>query len=89
LYVPELRRSEIEHEMPSDESMDMHEPLSYLAKGIRANPANTAGMPMTTPEKVAVPPKYSAYPFDDETTMKKDNYEEHHEYLFQYPTQAG
>lgn len=30
---------------------------------------------MTIPEKVAFPPKYSAYLFDDETTMKNDIYE--------------
>jgi hypothetical protein len=32
-------------------------------------------MPMIIPEKVAFPPKYSAYLFDDETTMKNEIYE--------------
>lgn len=37
---------------------------------------------MTIPEKVAVPPKYSAYLFDDETTMKNETYEGCCERLF-------
>lgn len=52
-------------------------PLSYLVKGIKVSPANAAGIPMTTPEKVAFPPKYSAYLSDDEMMMKNDNYENH------------
>lgn len=65
----------------------MHAPLSYLVKGIKASPANTAGMPMIMPEKVAFPPKYSAYLSDDGITMKNDNYENHRERLFQRPKQ--
>jgi hypothetical protein len=67
----------------------MNAPLSYLVKGIRASPANTAGIPMTIPEKVAFPPKYSAYLFDDETTMKNDTYENHRERLYQCPGRLG
>ena len=40
---------------------------------------------MTIPEKVAFPPKYSAYLFDDDTIMKNDIYEGHRKGLFPRP----
>ena len=42
--------------------------------GINAIPEKTVGMPITRPEKVAVPPRYSAYLLDDDTMMKKEIY---------------
>jgi hypothetical protein len=53
---------------------DLDVPLSYCVKGIKESTANPVGMPMTIPEKVAFPPKYSAYLFADETMMKNDTY---------------
>jgi hypothetical protein len=47
-------------------------PLSNLINGSRERPANTVGMPMTTPENVEVPSRYRAYSFEDDTMMKKD-----------------
>lgn len=40
--------------------------------GMRAKPENTVGIPMTRPENVDVPPKCSAYRFEEDTIMKKD-----------------
>jgi hypothetical protein len=53
---------------------DLNVPLSYCVKGIKESTAKPVGMPMTTPEKVAFPPKYFAYSFADETMMKNDTY---------------
>lgn len=48
-------------------------PLSVLVIGNKAIPENKVGIPMTSPEKVAVPPRCSAYALADETMLKKDN----------------
>lgn len=53
---------------------DLNLPLSYCVKGIKESTAKPVGMPITIPEKVAFPPKYSAYSFADETMMKNDIY---------------
>lgn len=37
-----------------------------------ARPENAVGIPMTRPENVAEPPKWSAYADDDETMMKNE-----------------
>ena len=45
-------------------------PLSCLVSGTSTIPLNKFGMPITTPEKVAFPPKYSAYLLEEEIRMK-------------------
>ena len=61
----------------------MNLPLSYLIRGISTRPENAAGIPMTRPEKVALPPRCSAYDEEEETIMKKVIYVKDHQHLFQ------
>lgn len=49
-------------------------PLSYFNIGNIAKPANTVGMPITTPENAEVPPRCWAYSFDDDIMIKNDIY---------------
>jgi len=74
LYIPEDRKKGRKLKCSPRGGRGLNIPLSYLVKGIKASPANTVGIPMTMPEKVAFPPKYSAYLLDEETTIKNDNY---------------
>ena len=46
-------------------------PWSFRTIGINANPANTVGIPMVKPEKVAEPFRWPAYALAEETMMKK------------------
>ena len=49
-------------------------PLSDLVIGISAIPLNKVGIPITIPEKVALPPRYSAYLLEEEIMMKKESF---------------
>jgi len=76
LYIPEDRMQEqILKYCLKRRRHHQNIPLSYFVKGIKESPAKAVGMPMIIPEKVAFPPKYSAYLFDDETTMKNETCE--------------
>jgi hypothetical protein len=37
-------------------------------------PLNKVGIPITIPEKVAFPPRYSTYLLEEEITMKKESF---------------
>jgi hypothetical protein len=45
-------------------------PPSRLTSGTSVIPEMTVGMPMTSPENVALPPRCSAYLLPEETMMK-------------------
>jgi hypothetical protein len=45
-------------------------PPSDLTSGTSTIPDMTVGMPITSPENVELPPKYSAYLLPEETMMK-------------------
>lgn len=49
-------------------------PLSYLVIGMSAMPLNKVGIPIMIPEKVALPPRYSAYLLEEEIMMKKESF---------------
>jgi len=49
-------------------------PLSNLVIGMSARPPKTVGMPITRPENVGLPPKYSAYLADEDTMMKNETF---------------
>ena len=51
-------------------TVTMSLPPSRLTSGTRVMPEMTLGMPMTSPEKVALPPKSSAYLLPEETMIK-------------------
>jgi hypothetical protein len=45
-------------------------PPSRLTSGTSVIPEMTVGIPMTSPENVELPPRYSAYLLPEETMMK-------------------
>ena len=47
-------------------------PWSSFVSGINASPEKTVGIPITRPENVAVPPRYSAYWSEEDTIIKND-----------------
>jgi hypothetical protein len=47
-----------------------HLPPSRLTSGTSVIPETTVGIPMTSPENVELPPRYSAYLLPEETMMK-------------------
>lgn len=49
-------------------------PLSYLVIGTSAMPLNKVGIPITIPEKVAFPPRYSVYLLEEEIMMKNESF---------------
>ena len=55
-------------------ALKLNAPSSILIKGIRHMPEMSIGIPMTTPENVAVPPKCSAYKLEDETMIKNESW---------------